>query len=139
MKSSIFQKMTQRIWRISALRVFIVHRAEILQFFRVIFWKIDDFISSFWLHMTFNLRIFLVGTKSSRITQPFLFSLFSNLSNRSNCEFEHVELRKVNSAHLLKKDGNAQKLVFVLLNVPCFQSKNLDRKILKTNYCTLGY
>ena len=37
MKSSIFQKMTQKIWRISALRVFTVHRAEILQIFWVIF------------------------------------------------------------------------------------------------------
>ena len=33
-----------KIWRISDLRVFIVHRAEI---FWVIFWKIDDFINPF--------------------------------------------------------------------------------------------
>ena len=54
MKSSIFQKMTLRIWRISALRIFIVHRAEILQIFWVIFWEIDDFINSFWLNLTFS-------------------------------------------------------------------------------------
>ena len=53
MKSSIFQKMTRKIWRISALRVFIVHsRAEI---FRVIFWKIDDFINPFWLNLNFTI------------------------------------------------------------------------------------
>ena len=42
-----FQKMTQKIWRISALRGFTVYRAEILQkIFGVIFWKIDDFINT---------------------------------------------------------------------------------------------
>ena len=51
-----FQKMTRKIWRISALRVFIVHRAEILQIFWVIFWKIDDFINPFWLNLTFRVR-----------------------------------------------------------------------------------
>ena len=49
-----FQKMTWKIWRISALRVFTVHRAEIVQIFRVIFWKIDDFICPFWLNLTFS-------------------------------------------------------------------------------------
>ena len=42
-----FQKMTPKIWRISALRVFKVYRAEILQIFWVIFWKIDGFINPF--------------------------------------------------------------------------------------------
>ena len=51
-----FQKMTRKIWRISALRVFTVHRAEILQIFRVIFWKIDDFINPFWLNLIFSIQ-----------------------------------------------------------------------------------
>ena len=55
MKSSIFQKMNQKIWRISTLRVFIVHRAEILQIFWFIFRKIDDFINPFWLNLTFSI------------------------------------------------------------------------------------
>ena len=38
-KFSFEPKITQKIWRISALRVFTVHRAEILQFSWVIFWK----------------------------------------------------------------------------------------------------
>ena len=46
-----FQKMNRKI---SALRVFIVHRAEILQIFWFIFWKIDDFINPFWLNLTFT-------------------------------------------------------------------------------------
>ena len=33
---------------------FIVHRAEILQIFWFIFWKIDDFINPFWLNLTFR-------------------------------------------------------------------------------------
>ena len=53
-KSINFQKMKRKIWRISALRVFIVHRAEILQIFWFIFWKIDDFINPFWLNLTFR-------------------------------------------------------------------------------------
>ena len=54
MKSSIFQKMTRKIWRISALCTIKTLRAEILQIFGVIFWKIDDFINSFWLNLTFS-------------------------------------------------------------------------------------
>ena len=54
MKSSIFQKMTRKIWRISALCTRKTLRAEILQIFRVIFWKINDFINSFWLNLTFS-------------------------------------------------------------------------------------
>ena len=50
MKSSIFQKMTRKIWSIFALRVFI----EILQIFGVIFWKIDDSINPFWFNLTFS-------------------------------------------------------------------------------------
>ena len=50
-----FQKLTLKIWRISAMRVFIVHRAEILQIFGVNFWKIDDFINPFWLNLTFRI------------------------------------------------------------------------------------
>ena len=34
-----------------------VHRAEILQIFWVIFWKIDDFIYSFWLNLTFSISL----------------------------------------------------------------------------------
>ena len=30
-------------------------RAEILQIFELLIWKIDDFINSFWLYLTFNL------------------------------------------------------------------------------------
>ena len=55
------QNMTQKIWRISALRVFTVHRAEILQIFWFIFWKIDDFINPFWLNLTFKSIVWLVG------------------------------------------------------------------------------
>ena len=40
--------------KISALRLFIVHRAEILQIFGVIFWKIDDSINPFWFNLTFS-------------------------------------------------------------------------------------
>ena len=29
-------------------------RVEILQIFQLLFWKIDDFINSFWLNLTFN-------------------------------------------------------------------------------------
>ena len=29
-------------------------RAEILQIFELVIWKIDDFINSFWLYLTFN-------------------------------------------------------------------------------------
>ena len=54
MKSSIFQKLTQKIWRISALRVHRVHRAEVLQIVLVIIWKIDDFINPFWFNLTFR-------------------------------------------------------------------------------------
>ena len=50
MESSIFQKMTPKIWRISIKTL----RAKILQIFRVIFWKIDDFINLFWLNLTLN-------------------------------------------------------------------------------------
>ena len=39
-------------------------RAEIYQFFLVVFWKIDDFINTFWLHLTFSLPIFLQCMKS---------------------------------------------------------------------------
>ena len=39
-----FQKMNQKIWRIYALRVFIVHRAEILQIFSGHFW------GNWWFH-----------------------------------------------------------------------------------------
>ena len=49
-----FQKMIQQIWTIFALRILIVHRAEILQIFWVIFWKIDDFINPFWLNLTIS-------------------------------------------------------------------------------------
>ena len=41
-----FQKMNWKIWKISALRVFIVDRAEILQIFLFTFWKIEDFINN---------------------------------------------------------------------------------------------
>ena len=54
MESSIFQKMTPKIWRISIKTL----RAKILQIFRVIFWKIDDFINSFWLNLTFTLSTY---------------------------------------------------------------------------------
>ena len=49
-----FPKNEPKIWRITALRVFIVHRAEILQIYRLILWKIDDFINPFWLNLTFK-------------------------------------------------------------------------------------
>ena len=75
-KSSIFQITNSKIWRISALKVWpdyfaytylVCHvhskvlsfnnffRAEILQIFESVIWKIDDFINSFWLYLTFNL------------------------------------------------------------------------------------
>ena len=58
MESSIFQKMTPKIWRISVLCTIKTLRAKILQIFRVIFWKIDDFINSFWLNLTFTLSTY---------------------------------------------------------------------------------
>ena len=54
MKSSIFQKMTQTIWRISALCTIKTLRAEILQIFFGNFLENVDFINSFWLNLTFN-------------------------------------------------------------------------------------
>ena len=66
-----YKKMTRKIWRISALRVFIVHRAEILQIFWVIFWKIDDFINPFWLNLTFT-RFNLKVTSCLKLTQWIL-------------------------------------------------------------------
>ena len=81
MKSSIFQNSNWKIWRISTLKGYIdwvlvfaiVHlyfarcttanisnysikpfRAEILQIFQLLFWKIDDFINSFRLNLTFS-------------------------------------------------------------------------------------
>ena len=53
-KGQIKSERIYEIWTISALRVFIVHRAEILQIVRVIFWKIGDFKNTFWLNLTFN-------------------------------------------------------------------------------------
>ena len=46
-----FQKMNQNVWAITALRVFILHRAEI---FWLIFLKIYYFINSFWHNLTFR-------------------------------------------------------------------------------------
>ena len=31
-------------------------RAEILQIFELLIWKIDDFINSFWLYLTFRMK-----------------------------------------------------------------------------------
>ena len=53
-----FQKLTRKIWRISVLCTIKTLRAKILQIFRVIFWKIDDFINSFWLNLTFTLSTY---------------------------------------------------------------------------------
>ena len=47
-------QMTWKFWRISALIVFTVHRVEIFQISRVIFWKVDDFTNPFWLNLTFS-------------------------------------------------------------------------------------
>ena len=105
MKSSIFQISNSKIWRISALKVYLklnqkevlinlsthgkpslkmkkksgqivlyleifnfkTFRAEILQIFELLLWKIDDFINSFWHNLTFNLggkcASIIVGTK----------------------------------------------------------------------------
>ena len=88
MKSSIFDFSNSKIWRISALKVYLklnqkvvritlstydkpslnmqkigsncpifnfkTFRAEILQIFELLIWKIDDFINSFWLYLTFR-------------------------------------------------------------------------------------
>ena len=70
MKSSIFQKMNQKIWRISALCTVKTLRAEILQIFRVIFWKIDDLINPVWLNLTFrNSKTIIL--LPSRVTHQF--------------------------------------------------------------------
>ena len=45
---------TLKIWRIFALCTIKTLTAEILQIFRVNFWKIDDFINSLWLNLTFK-------------------------------------------------------------------------------------
>ena len=47
-----FAKNEPKIWRISALKH--LHRAEILPIFWFNFCKIDDFINSFWLNLTFK-------------------------------------------------------------------------------------
>ena len=49
-KFSLEPKMSQKIWRISALRVFTVFIGQkSFKFFGSFFWKIDDFINPFWL------------------------------------------------------------------------------------------
>ena len=54
LKFSFEPKMTRKIWRISALRDFTVHRAEILQIFWVIFGSNENFKICFRDLLTFS-------------------------------------------------------------------------------------
>ena len=66
--------------------LFLEARAEILQIFQLLFWRINDFINTFWLNLTFSTCIF---TKYSltcshmihKIPNPELL-VFKNYSNQ---------------------------------------------------------
>ena len=77
MKSSIFQKMTRKIWRISGLCTINTLIAEILQIFQVIFWKIDHFISSFWLTKMIKINVFFHFVSLSLLLQHITDWIFS--------------------------------------------------------------
>ena len=98
MKSSIFQKMTQKIWRISPLCTVKTFRAEILQIFRVIFGEIGDFINSFRLNLTF--RTFWNAYLNRNGTMLYRFL---------DCNSDHQYLKKANMICMKELDDWVMK------------------------------
>ena len=47
--------------------------AEIYQIFSVVFWKVDDFINTFWHYLTFSWSCWLLDKKLSQCEEQFLF------------------------------------------------------------------